>query len=537
MKKTYFAAVIVLLCILLFPNNTAMAAEKEEKIVTIRVGASSDTIQEVLDYNKKNNYDLTIKIPAGTYELKKELRIYSNTTIIADENAILLKKHEKGAMLANDLSNDKGGYGTTENITIIGGVWDSKHVWNANTGTESFRFIHATNVTIKDAIVCNVPESSHLITFAGVKNGTVENCKIYGYKGTRLKEAVHLDVVHDDVVVPSMQAVHIKYDDLPCDGIMIRNNEIYDYPRAIGSHISVKGVFHKNISIIDNQLHNIDEAAIKAYNYKNVVIRGNTIKNASAGILLYTAIDNEKEHYLNPLPGVKIEELPMDYNITIEGNTIRDMVQYKSGTSFLWGDGIRVIGNKERPVYGVSIIKNKIYSPKRFGIYITYAPNSYVGSNTLVNTSRHAIYLDYCDSAKVYYNQVYSPGKAGTTNGGIGVSISNKVVVYKNYVKNAAKNGIFLYNKSTKCVISNNSIVASADNGISVNEDSNYSNLKNNKIIGNVTDGINNRGIFVYKANYASISYNTISKCKKKQEINVNNSKGSKLYKNTIVSK
>jgi len=534
MKTTLKLFILTIICLISTPLTTVNAATRTDKEVTVRANSTSDAIQDLLDLNKSNKYNLTIHIPAGQYYLNHEMRIYSNTTILADAKAKLLKNHERGAMLANDLSNDKGGYTAASNITIIGGVWDSARVADAPKGTESFRFIHATNITIQKATISNVPEGSHLITFAGVKNGKVDQCTLFGYNGTRPKEAIQIDIVHDDVIVPSMQAQYIHYDDTACDGITITNNEIYNYPRAIGSHTSVKGVFHKNITISHNNLHNLAEVAIKAYNYVGAVISDNTINNVSVGILSYTSISNKEEYYLEALPATKQESLPKTYNITIEGNVIKNIHEYNTGSSLIWGDGIRVMGSQDRPLKGVSVKKNTITDTSLMGIYISDAPESYAGSNTITRTGHNGIYVDKSNHSKVYYNKVYSPGKTGSAYGGIGISASSNSVIYKNTVKNAAKNGIFLYNKSTTCSISSNTIVASADNGISVNLNSDYAKISYNIITGKPTSTLNNRGIFVYDANYATISYNTITKCKQKQEINTNKSVGSKVFKNTI---
>jgi hypothetical protein len=514
----------------IFYTNVS-AAVRTDKILMLKANSSSIELQKLLDYNQDNKYNLTIQIPAGKYYLNKELRVYSNTTINADAEAKFLKNHEKGAMITNDLTNDKGGYTTASNITIIGGIWDSSSI---TKGTESFRFIHASNITIKDATICNVPEGSKLILLAGVKDGTVDHCTLFGYGGTLPKEAIQLDIVHDEVLVPSMQLSELQYDDLACNGIIITNNEIHDYPRAVGSHTSVKGVFHKNITISDNNFHDIDEAAIKAYNYVNLLINNNTIKNASAGVLVYTYIGNEKGHYLDPLPGTIQESLPTDYNITIEGNKIESIQQYDSGKSLLWGDGIRIMGSKERPLAGVAIKKNKITDTKRMGIYCSDAPESYIGSNLISRTTNHGIYVDKSYHSKVYYNKLYWSGKAFSTYGGIGISASKKAVVYKNVVKYAAKNGVFLYNESTNCSISTNTIIGAADNGIAINLNSNYAKISYNLITGKSNSTLNNRGIFVYGANFATISSNTITNCKPKQGTNTNKSTGSKVYKNTI---
>ncbi len=449
---------------LLSSNSTShemsvrVGARKIDLEVNVPSNATAQEIQQILDYNKDNEYNLTIRIPNGTYILERELRIYSNTTIIASAGAKLMKNHQRGALLANDMSNDKGGYTTTENITINGGIWDSSKISSYNKGTESFRFIHASNVTIKNATIRNVPDKSHLITLAGVKNGTIENCKLYGYNGTTLKEAIQLDIVHDSTIVPSMQANLIVYDDLPCNTITIRNNEIYNYPRGIGSHTSVQGVFHSNITIENNYIHDLTEAGIKAYNYVNTNIKNNTIERAAVGVLVYTTFSNEATNYLQALPSTKKQPLPKNYRIVIEGNTINNMRQYLSGSTLSWGDGIRIIGSKTRPLSNVSIKKNHITKTARYGIFVEYSPTCYVGSNYITNTYRYSICIDNSSSGNLYWNQISKAGAKGSIYGGIGVSNTKNLKIYKNTIKVTAKNGIYLNSTTKNCNITWNKI-------------------------------------------------------------------------------
>ena len=183
-KKLFYGFILLISVFLLFHQTIQAKAARKDMVVSAKAGDTSAELQKLLDYNKDETYDLTVNIPAGSYDLRNELRIYSNTTIKADPNAKLNKNHQKGSIITNDLSKDKGGYTTSENITIIGGIWDSANISRLNSGTESFRFIHATNITIKDATICNVPQGSHLITFAGVKDSLIDNCTLYGYVGT-----------------------------------------------------------------------------------------------------------------------------------------------------------------------------------------------------------------------------------------------------------------------------------------------------------------------------------------------------------------
>ena len=507
-KKFIVSFVLVFTFILLFHPALPVKADQEALTVSAKAGDKAADIQALLDYNKTGNYNLTVQIPEGTYELKSELIIYSNTTIAADSKAKLYKNHQKGAMITNDLTKDNGGYDTTTNITIIGGIWDSSKIVEKNRGTESFRFIHASNITIKDVTVCNVPVNSHLITFAGVKDSRIENCKLYGYGGSTPKEAIQLDIVHDSVRVPSMQASTIKYDDLPCDGITITNNEIYDFPRAVGSHTSIKGVFHKNITITKNNIHDINEAAIKIYNYQNTVISDNTIKNAAVGVLVYTYLSNGKEHYLEALKRTKKESLPTDYNILIKNNTISQMQEVKTASGTSWGIGIRTIGSRTRPMAGVTIDNNAISHADRFGILLQKTPGSLVTKNTIKSTDTSGIYLiDASDYSEISENTLILSGNTGSSlSGGIGLSASTDVLINGNTITSSAKDGIYLDKKSNSCTITGNTVNSARGSAIALYGQSNESTVEDNTL-----NNFNKNGIYTSKINSAIIKKNKIN--------------------------
>ncbi len=507
-KKNLYPALTILLIpliIFIYSQIYVNAITGKDKVVTAHAGDNASDLQRLLDYNKYNTYHLTVKIPAGNYELSKELRIYSNTTIIADPNAQLLKNHQRGGILANDLTNDKGGYTTTENIRVIGGIWDSYKIANKDKGTESFRFIHATNVTIKDATICNVPTGSHLITFGGVKNGVVDNCTLYGYTGTTPKEAIQIDIVHNDTILPSMQSKILVYDDLPCNGITVTNCDIHNYPRAIGSHTSVKGVFHKNIRISDNNLYDLAEASIKAFNYVNLEISNNTIKNSGIGILVYTYINNQ--YYLEALSKTQKEPLPDNYNILIKNNTIQTIKEIPSDTGPLWGDGIRTIGNVERPLSGVTISNNTISGTDRYGMFLEGTSKCKITNNNVTLTGKNGIYLiNGCDSSQIISNSVTKNGEKDSNAGGIGLSASSYITISKNKVTSPCKNGIFLYNQSRKSIITGNIISSAGDNGIALYQQSNDSNITGNKI-----SGYKRYGIYAYQIGSATMIDNEIN--------------------------
>lgn len=419
--------------------------------VTAEPGCSTTTLQNLLDTNK-NGGKLTIRIPAGEYRLKKTLYVNPNTTILADSKARMIKTKRYGATLEARLNQDTGGYNGNHDITIEGGIWEATALMRQEEeGTETFRFIHCKNITIRNATLCNVPEGSHLLVFAGVENATVTNCKFYGYgnngdKDRKAKEAIQLDVVHSKAVVPTKQKV--KWDDLPCKNIKITKSEFSDFSRGVGSHTAVDGRFHSNIQIKNNYFHDLDDSAIRLYNYKDTTVSGNTIVSVESGIIVYTYMESaDKVSYFKPL-NKKVGKLPSNYKITISNNVIRNAKDKED----VWGDGIRIIGKKDRPMKGVKITGNQIMDTSRYGIFATNAPS---------------------------------------------LNISGK-----NIIQRTERNGISVSTGSTYAVIKNNTVNASKEDGIAVTSGSNYAQVSGNVVSGYGTAGRSNSwyGIIVYKS-------------------------------------
>ena len=154
-------------------------APLETKKVMAPSGCTAKELQNILNENMDGKYNLTVEIPSGTYQFDHTIYVWPNTTIHAASDAKIIKMSGYGAMIEDVIIEDKGSYDTSSNITIDGGIWDSTPTMTAKEGTESFRFIHCSDITVKNLTVCNVPSGSHLVVFAGVRNAQVSNCKFY----------------------------------------------------------------------------------------------------------------------------------------------------------------------------------------------------------------------------------------------------------------------------------------------------------------------------------------------------------------------
>lgn len=433
---------------------------KDEDVVILKEDSTVDDIQSALSRNAANSSrHLTVKVPEGTYVLDKALFIYSNTTLELDTNTTFILKSEnyKVMLSSYNYKYDKGGYDQVKDVEVIGGNWDGN-----GTSGEMMRFIHGTNITVTGANIYNVGNGSHLITFAGIKNGVIQNCTLSGYHGTTVKEAIHLDIVHNKQWVPGT----VTYDDTANDTILIQNNTIYDYPRAIGSHSSVKGVYHKNVVIENNVLKDLTNEAINLYGYKESRVANNTIQNVGIGIRVYTLLENGKQY--EPLDGTKTEAIPDNYQIQIENNKITNTSQY----------GIQLYGAKDQPLTGVTIVGNTVQKTGNTAIMLyRYSTNNVVKNNKIQTVTNHGIGI-YENSN---LNKVVSNTIKFTTKQGIYAGSSKYTVIKSNKIASCKKHGIWIDAGSNRTKIVSNTISNVQEIGIGL-KSANGSTVLNNKV-------------------------------------------------------
>ena len=540
-----------------------LKADVTSKEVTVDVGAfgytdaginkALATIYSDVSISNPDEYQLTVIIPEGTYELSHTLYVYPNTTIIANGSTFVRQEYSNetayGAMIENiQLSENKNGdtvNNGADNITIIGGTWTCPvEMMSANYGVETFRFIHADNVNIKDAVFSNVPESSHLIVFAGVTNSSIDNCEFFGYGDNgddviKPKEAVQLDTVHSVIEVPTLQKDLVNWNDAACDNISITGCNFHDFSRGIGSHTAVDGNQHKNVTISNCSFKNITDSAVRLFNYMDTTVSKCSFEDVGVAVLAYTYIEATDVSYFSRNDGTDAV-YPESYNINITDNTIAST--HTIGSS-LFGDGIRVMADENKingkllPITGVTINGNTIGTVPakassdraldRYGIFASDAPGILITNNTINYAADNALILmDKCEGANISNNKIVDAGKFGidinscdsvtvsnntineSANSALAVLDSSKVVLEKNTITKSGKYGIYTTNAPfTK--INSNTISDSADNGIMIYDGSNNTSAASNKVTNSPKYGIS-----VNKSGSVTLSKNTVTSSK-----------------------
>lgn len=555
-----FGCVLVTFLISLSVSGRVQAAEKEIAITTENYEEGA-AIQEALDWqsSEETAYDhLTIVLGPGTYDITESLLIYSNTTIRASGDSLIRYVRDKvsgnqgRAPLISNACAGAGGYTGAGNITIEGGTWDFQgHPGGVGYGItmEAFRFMHGRNFQILNVTMQNLYRS-HFLTIEGVDQVEVRGCVFQNYTDrVAKKEAIHIDCMHNSNMAPSNQD-SVVYDDTICNHISISNCAFSNVPRGVGTHIAVAGLFPSDIVISNNTFTDITYEAIKAYHYKNVLITGNTITRAGCGIkcYLYTADSDKDEegssNYQAALPGVATEEVAPNLNIVIQWNTIQDI-----GDSRL-GFGIHLAGGAYRVIKDVTVVNNVISSSqvtatKRSGIYVKYAENIRLTSNTVQRTGGRGILIANSRTVVVKQNRIST-----SSSQGIAAHDSSVLTLTDNAVRNAGKEGIYL--KSTRdSRISKNTVKSDKTGGIKLTSNSIRVRIVSNSlsssgknavsilnstqpyVYGNMIQSPKNFGIYSYKSDAGTIKKNTVKRAGSTAII-ASTGKGTKVEKNVI---
>ena len=415
-----------------------------------------------------------VVIPKGTYYLSKTLLVNSNVYIKCEKGARILKNKTGMANLLHSAYVNKKGFNGVNNVTVEGGYWDSRFMKaNEETSGSPIFFVHGTNLEFLNMEVCN-SYATHLFEFGGVDQVLIKGCKVHGFKAGPSgadKEAIQIDVCHDDNILPGGQ----PFDDSPCKNMTIEDCEIYDYPRAIGSHSLILGIYADHITIRNNYIHDTSENAIYGYNYKNCLIEDNTMENVSGGIAFRSYSENGEKTIFKRNKGVKAMPLPGNkYNLIVRNNKIittnhlldKEPAQY----------GIHVYATKKYPMRNVEITDNTIKSVGA-GINVSWLLDGSISNNTTtrLNGSKtksgeyvpDAFKFRACTNLTVADNRIVNKSKTALYENGYAFRENcSKITIKNGVVPSVKKNGIAVYQSSI--MVEDTQIDGAGENGISV---------------------------------------------------------------------
>ena len=301
MKKTIRTFMFVLLGITLFLSADRQAEAK--KNFTLGTGSKPYknkytkskaynkytkhylTIRSYLDYmSTKGGGTLTLK--KGTYNITNAILVPSNVTIVLKNGVVLNKisnSHTKelkaGRVLIECVRGSRinkkgivGGYNGEKNIRIKGEGTVTVDLGKCNKST-AIRIPHCQNVSVENISFVNLRDG-HFIEVNASKNVTISGCRFSNNKnGERC--AINIDT--PDKATDGFNGAYSKFDRTPNDSVTITNCQFQDLHRGIDTHRYSIDKYHTNIQVLDCTFRNSVQSPIMMENWKDAVIRGNTI--------------------------------------------------------------------------------------------------------------------------------------------------------------------------------------------------------------------------------------------------------------------
>jgi hypothetical protein len=395
----------------------------------------------------------TVYIPTGTYNLGSRLEIYTGTTLLLSQKAVMFRQHTSNMIINGAGGASYSGYAGQTDIKIIGGIWECRGQAYTTTPAMGISIGHGANIIIQDTTISNVG-GYHAIEINSSKNVRISNCRFVGYKDTGSRaysEAVQIDLAKGSAYFGAFGS----YDNTPSTDVVIENCYFgpsgtagtTSWPTGVGSHSYTSGYKHTNVKIIGNTFDSMTEYAIRLdVAYDDTIIANNIIKNCYAGI----GAGFDQADRLTSAQQCK--------NLIITGNQIEGAgsTSGHSGVYVVNYDGVTVNSNhvKNFGVEGISfktvvdgtISDNRLENIGNDGIDIRTNSNSIMVSGNVIkdvsqvtnNFYRHIYISDTTTNTSIIANRGF---KENTNVALYGIQITNTcsgIRAFGNFVGTAA---------------------------------------------------------------------------------------------------
>jgi len=437
----------------------------------------SAAIQKLLNLNKQVNVNdtsktITIYFPAGTYYLDEGLNIFSNTKLILDKNAILIRQTLDGKMITGHGKGSlrtAGGYNQMKNITIDGGIWDGNDI-NGKAYDGLMMFRHSSNVTIKNATLKNCTE--HFLNISASQGAVIDGCTFKDakeYAGSdkdfwgsggkdKTRRYKSIEAIHMDSATKATEKTATPIDNTPCQNITVKNCTFDKVFAGVGNHhLNPEGKKTANIRIENNTFTNILYTAVWADGFSNVKVLNNTAKAVG---MFFRSDSSTGEVSGNKVSGNVNNFIKSGFNPEIISR-----IQLYNGSSFTIKNNNLKGGNLNGIAVFTGAGKNKPSSAK-------------IEGNTIGPMVKHGIHVLEAKNVTVRNNTA-----GGNKVVGIYVDKSTNVTVDKNNFSNNKNRGIVIAN-SSKVTFSNNVISNNKERGMVILESKNVT-IKGNEVLNN----------------------------------------------------
>ncbi|MBO4701153.1 MAG: right-handed parallel beta-helix repeat-containing protein [Lachnospiraceae bacterium] len=510
-------------------------------------GDDWEAIKNALAEAKTATTDIEVRIPAGTYYISQQLPIYSNTTLVVDSNATIIRTNHSdltGMIVGcHTDGNDHGGYTRISNVEIKGGTW------NANSSayflTGAFVFQHASDIYIHDLTIKGCTD--HVINASASKNVTIENVTFSDcpqYKGTssefwgdhsagdseryKFNETIHLDYAGNN------EKGATPLDGTVCNNINITGCTFNGVCAGVGTHHESSQYRAQNVTVSGCTFSNLTNgSAINAYSFDNFAVKNCQMNSCLIGVL---SVDSNGEVSGNTISSVSSATsnygvLHLERSqINVKSNTIKNapkaLIYIYEGSNTIDSnvlnsakeDAIRVDGNATLDIKNNSDISGFT----RYGIFVKGNTSKInISSNKFSGTCQMGMFIENCSNTgnTISYNTVSCGSDCNITVQNIKGTISHNTL-------SGCTNGIGLYIVNSSVTASENEI-KNAKNGI-------YTTGGSPTVNKNTISGSGSDGIRIDSASTATVSNNTISNTKRYTIFVSKTTGATTISKNTI---
>ncbi|MER2058999.1 MAG: right-handed parallel beta-helix repeat-containing protein [Niallia sp.] len=375
-------------------------------------GKTDDTngIQKALNLAKNNEDIVTVHIPKGIYKLSETLVVYSNTHLILEDGAIILRDHLSSMLVNGEANHNYYGYNGEGNITIEGGTFDG-NIQEYPTGFNGIGIARGSNITIKNVTIKDIAQG-HAIDINASKNVLIENCKFIGYSdptadhSRNYTEAIQI-AEHTKMGFPRFGA----YDGTPSKNITIQENYFGNsdttgaspWPVGVGNHLTVQDKYNSNIKIINNTFDGMPLAGVRPYKWQDTTISNNTFLSCYIGVLLSNP--NGEGESSRTADGVQTSQPQSGSNYTIHKNifnkTQKDGIYgrgWNSNNTLSTMNTIKITEN---------IFNNQDLEQKGSAINLSWIEDVVIEKNEISNVYR-SIYLTFGSNISILQNKMSS---------------------------------------------------------------------------------------------------------------------------------
>lgn len=445
-------------------TNIATVDATSETNVEVKISTVDNTAGAgiVFRYQDANNYWWYRRHTDGNARLSKfvggvETVITADATIAVVANDVLSVKVLGSTIrcyvnytaatygsFSHEVDSDLAMYQATQVGIRIDGTTarlDNFDCYAASGGYKSgacFNFGHSENILFRDLIIKDVSSQSHGIEIAGCKNVLVDNVTFNGMCAVsgRTSEAFQMDITkgggyfgafgpHDNTTNRDVVLRACSFGSSGSPGTQV-------WDRGVGSHTGTIGAWHDHLRVTDC-FFETTEKAVRAYNWNNVFVRGNTLR--STGGIEVRTIDPSDTADATNLAGTATGLSQVIQNIQIVDNII---VQDQQTSSPHYGIVIRTgTDTTNGRAQGVIIRGNDIRSTLTGGIRIescdrVVVADNLINSQAAADTQHHGIVEVNCTDTQINGNSIFLSGQHG-----IYVQGGSKVRVMNNYIRGA----------------------------------------------------------------------------------------------------